>query len=101
MRSKPARIRSSVVLPLPEGPRIAVNEPTGTSRSTPRNTGWVLKLLNSPATRTPLDAATAPARSEGSWVGTCPTPVQLDHRLPVTHDAAARAGRRSKNRPST
>ena len=38
-RSNPAMMRSSVVLPLPDGPRMAVNEPSGTTRSMPRSTG--------------------------------------------------------------
>ena len=39
-RSNPATMRSRVVLPLPDAPRIAVNDPCGTVRSTPRRTRW-------------------------------------------------------------
>ena len=49
-RSKPARMRSSVVLPLPDGPRIAVSEPAGTSRSRPSSTWWRPKALASRVT---------------------------------------------------
>ena len=50
-RSKPAMIRSNVVLPLPEEPRMAVKEPVGTDRSTPRRTGWGPNALATPAMR--------------------------------------------------
>ena len=47
--SKPASSRSSVVLPLPDGPRMAVREPAGTSRSRSARTEWVPKRLCSSA----------------------------------------------------
>src|SRR5580692_11141049 len=51
-RSKPARRRSRVVFPLPDGPRIAVSDPAGTSRSTPVSTGCAPKALCRPVTAT-------------------------------------------------
>src|ERR1700719_1308181 len=51
-RSKPASRRSRVVFPLPDGPRIAVSDPAGTSRSTPVSTGWAPKALCRPVTAT-------------------------------------------------
>src|ERR1035441_1353278 len=48
-RSKPASTRSSVVLPLPDGPRMAVRDPAGTSRFSPVSTRWVPKALYRPA----------------------------------------------------
>ena len=51
-RSKPASSRSKVVFPLPEGPRIAVSDPAGTSRSTPVSTGCAPKALYRPVTAT-------------------------------------------------
>src|ERR1700726_2441889 len=51
-RSKPASSRSRVVFPLPDGPRIAVREPAGTSKSTPLRTGWEPKALRRPVTAT-------------------------------------------------
>ena len=47
-RSKPARMRSSVVLPLPDGPRMAVSEPAATSRSRPASTWCRPKALSRP-----------------------------------------------------
>src|ERR1017187_9331968 len=49
-RSNPAISRSRVVFPLPDGPRIAVSDPAGTSRSTPVRTGWDPNDLCSPVT---------------------------------------------------
>src|SRR5262245_6881386 len=43
--SKPATRRSSVVLPLPEAPRMAVSDSASTARSTPRRTACVRKDL--------------------------------------------------------
>src|SRR6202050_1959924 len=51
-RSNPASSRSRVVFPLPDGPRMAVSDPAGTSRSTPVSTGWGPKALYRPLTAT-------------------------------------------------
>src|SRR5580692_3490724 len=48
-RSKPAISRSGV-FPLPDGPRMAVRDPAGTSRSTPVSTGCTPKALYRPET---------------------------------------------------
>lgn len=50
--SKPARIRSKVVFPQPEGPSTAVVVPAGTSRSIPPSTRCVPKVLVTPDTST-------------------------------------------------
>ena len=50
-RSNPASTRSSVVLPLPEAPRIAVRVPASTVRSSPRSTGWSPYALTRPGRR--------------------------------------------------
>ena len=50
-RSKPPSNLKSVVLPLPDTPRIATGEPDGTKRSTPRRIGVPPKLLVNAAMR--------------------------------------------------
>src|SRR5882762_2014463 len=51
-RSNPASSRSSVVLPLPDGPRMAVRDPVGTSRSRPVRIGCAPNVLPRPLTVT-------------------------------------------------
>ena len=47
-RSNPVSSRSSVVLPLPDRPRMAVRDPAGTSRSKPARTACAPKVLPRP-----------------------------------------------------
>ena len=44
-RSNPAITRSRVVLPLPEAPKMAANDPSGTESVSPVSTGWAPKAL--------------------------------------------------------
>jgi hypothetical protein len=46
----PAMIRSSVVFPAPDAPRIAVSEPGATASDTPRSTGVSAYDLQTPET---------------------------------------------------
>ena len=58
-RAKPASSRSSVVFPLPDDPRIAVNERAGTCRSTPVSTACAPNPLHRPLTASSLNAITS------------------------------------------
>src|SRR5919109_369602 len=63
-RSRPAIMRSIVVLPHPEGPRNEISSPAGSSRSTPSTAATSANRLTSPSSRSPPRAcASGPSRS--------------------------------------
>src|SRR4051794_2473525 len=69
--SRPATIRSVVVLPQPDGPSRAKNEPRGTSRSRSR-TAWKAPkcLVSLRRARPSYDAGSAGAPASGAWAST-------------------------------
>ena len=83
-RSNPAMIRNRVVLPLPDGPRMAVNEPAGHLEVDPGQHGRAPERLGHPGNRQALHRTTI---VPGAGPGASP--------------ATLRAGRRSNQRPRT
>src|SRR6185295_10065852 len=95
--TRPATMRSSVVLPQPEGPRSARNSPGAASSDTPSTATTAPKALRSRRTlsagATPLTAGDAPAATPGSTRDLAPPALRplrelLGHQIGVGEEHA-------------
>ena len=99
-RSKPAIRRSSVVLPLPDAPRIAVSEPVSTSSETPLEHDPLAERLLAGRRPTTAIPTVRPAGSRRPASGDPLEPASEEQRREAWRRAAARArtGRRRRRR---
>src|SRR5262249_3317461 len=85
--TKPITTRSSVVLPLPDAPRIAVSVPEGTTRSTSARTSRSPKAFASPVQRR---SPTSPVREHANASEAAHQHVRRAEREPDQHGGERR-----------